>query len=427
MKKNTLLLIFFLFLAFQLVLGGFCWIALPNAQDSPLDNLAVNETVQTAALHWDALERGELPVREDSTLHFTVLSRDGRVLAATAPGLSASLTEAIAAGDVMVDVERNGQVLGKLLFASGRAEQLQAMRSSLLLFLLVCGGAELFLLGGFLLLADRHIFRPFRQLRLFAGRVAEGNLEMPLKMDRGNLFGAFTESFDLMREELRNAQERERAADRSKKELVAKLSHDIKTPVASIEAVSELMEVSATTEKERARLAVIREKAQQIDRLISDLFHATLEELQELPVAPSEQSSLCLPQLIAAADYLNRAAVEPVPACMLLFDRARLQQVLDNVLSNSYKYADTPLQISFVLDGTRLLLRIQDFGPGVDSEELPLLCEKFRRGKNAQGKSGAGLGLFISRYLLTKMGGGLTCRNESNGFCAEIFLPLAGN
>ena len=63
-------------------------------------------------------------------------------------------------------------------------------------------------------------------------------------MDRENVFGAFTESFDLMRHELRRARERERRASQSKKELVAKLSHDIKTPIASIRAVAEVMAVT---------------------------------------------------------------------------------------------------------------------------------------------------------------------------------------
>jgi signal transduction histidine kinase len=62
-------------------------------------------------------------------------------------------------------------------------------------------------------------------------------------MDRHNYFGAFTESFDRMREELKLSSEREAAANRSKQELVAEISHDIKTPVATIKATCEVMEI----------------------------------------------------------------------------------------------------------------------------------------------------------------------------------------
>ena len=77
---------------------------------------------------------------------------------------------------------------------------------------------------------ERSILFPFRKLQGFARHIASGNLDVPLEMDKNNLFGAFTESFDLMRNELSNAKENERKADRSKKELVASLSHDIKRP-----------------------------------------------------------------------------------------------------------------------------------------------------------------------------------------------------
>ena len=117
-------------------------------------------------------------------------------------------------------------------------------------------------------------------------------------MDRQNIFGAFSESFDLMREELKIARLHEQQANQSKKELVAKLSHDIKTPVASIQAVSELMSVTSTSSKEKQQLQIIHDKANQINQLISDLFHASLEELQELKVTPTLHQSQEIYQII---------------------------------------------------------------------------------------------------------------------------------
>lgn len=423
MKQKVVLLLAVLFMAGQALLGA---ALLHRTGEEPLDTVAVNELVQLVARQWDGLERGaplELP--EDSPFSFTVISREGAVLAATGPEMPRTVNEAVARRDTILDLEWEGEVVGKLLLDNGAAAQRTAGRGSLLVLL---GGSmlELLLLSGYLLYLNRAVFRPFRKLRLFAERVAGGDLDFPLEMDRKNVFGAFTEGFDLMREELKAARLREQAANRSKKELVAKLSHDIKTPVASIEAVSELMELSAATEKERTQLAVIQEKAQQIDRLISDLFHATLEELQELPVNPGEQSSTLLPGLLAAADYQDRAEIGRVPECMLVFDPMRLQQVFDNLLSNSYKYADSPLRVTFSFAGQFLVISVEDFGPGVPEEDLPLLVGKYFRGKNAEGKNGAGLGLFISRYLLEQMRGRIACRNTGSGFCAEVSLKLAG-
>ena len=85
----------------------------------------------------------------------------------------------------------------------------------------------------------------------FAERIADGNLDIPLKMDRQNLFGAFTESFDIMRTELKKSRIAEANANESKKELVAKLSHDIKTPIASIKAASEVGAALSPDKKNR--------------------------------------------------------------------------------------------------------------------------------------------------------------------------------
>ena len=86
------------------------------------------------------------------------------------------------------------------------------------------------------------------------------------------MFGAFSESFDIMREELKQAREKELAANISKKELVAQLSHDIKTPVSSIKAMSEVLAAKEDRDAVRDKIVAIGAKADQIDSLVSNLF-----------------------------------------------------------------------------------------------------------------------------------------------------------
>ena len=106
-----------------------------------------------------------------------------------------------------------------------------------------------------------------------------------------------------MREELAAARQSEYAANRSKKELVASLSHDIKTPVASIKAVTELMLIRAADDKVIKQLNTIYSKAEQINLLVTDMFHATLEELQELKVTVTEELSIVLDGMLANVNY----------------------------------------------------------------------------------------------------------------------------
>ena len=271
-----------------------------------------------------------------------------------------------------------------------------------------------FAVGGFYLLytIDRQYLKPFRELQSFAQNVASGNLNIPLRMNRSESFGAFTESFDLMRDELARAREAERHADLSKKELVASLSHDIKTPVASIKAATELMSASISDPKQLSQLQAISNKANQIDTLITNLFSATLEDLQELPVTPTELPSLLLETLIEQADYQKRAPRSTVPECIIIADPVRLAQVLDNIFENSYKYANTAIEVTTSLENDTLNIAITDFGPGVSPEELTLLCQKFYRGSNATNISGSGLGLYLAKHFMQKMHGDLQVMNN---------------
>lgn len=406
-----------------------CLLILRGVQPRELDAVAVNELAHVCGQNWRKLEAGKGGFEPESFLppndfSYCIMNNEGETLYSAGVETDKTLYDAVAHRDTVVDIVTEGQVKGKLIIENRQAAEL-ALAVRRILWVLLAEAAVLgLLLFMFLRYLIKTVFVPFERLREFASRVACGNLELPLEMDRDNIFGAFTESFDLMREELKRARERERAADKSKKELVAQLSHDIKTPIASIKAIAEVMGLRAGAEKERQQLMLIQEKADQVDALISNLFQGTLEELEELKVEPVEQDSRVLGKLLAAADYDGKAEAGDIPACLVSFDTLRMQQVFDNIIANSYKYAGTAIQVSACLGEGALYIRIRDYGPGVPEKELPLIKGKFYRGRNASGKSGTGLGLYISGYLLSQMGGSLTCRNEEPGFCVTVGLPI---
>ncbi len=271
---------------------------------------------------------------------------------------------------------------------------------------------------------ERRVLRPFRRLKDFAGNIAAGNLDLSLRMDEDNIFGAFTESFDLMREQLKEARESERRASQSKKELVASLSHDIKTPLASIMTISELLTVTVAEEAVKQKLGNIHGKAEQIEVLVNNLFHSALEELQELKVKGEEFASTNLHQIILTADYEHKIMEFTLEACLIYCDPLRIQQVFDNILSNSYKYAGTPIAVDSWIDHDRLCIRLRDWGTGIDPEELPLLKKKFYRGKNSEGKSGTGIGLYVSDYFMEKMGGSLELEDCRDGFSVILSFRI---
>lgn len=266
------------------------------------------------------------------------------------------------------------------------------------------------------------MIRPFERLQRFSLQTAKGNLDFPLPVQKQDFFGVYAESIDLMREELKRARESEDQANRSKKELVAELSHNIKTPIATIKAACELVRLKEQNEETLKKLAVIETKADTVECLANNMFQASLEELTKLKVEAVAEESRVIEKLIQNLNFYGQMEQEgSIAECLLWLDPLRLEQALDNIVSNSYKYARTKMKVSFREIQGGIVIRLQDQGPGVPDAELSCITDKFYRGSNAKGKSRSGLGLYLARLFLEKMGGGLECYH-CDGFVVELFL-----
>ncbi|KRG13730.1 histidine kinase [Virgibacillus soli] len=394
-----------------------------HSKNSPdVDLVAINGLVKTIERNW---EKEESFNKIDFDQPFSIVDPSGNLVYQTPGSHYINLYETIKHRDTVIDIWQNNEMVGKLIISNNDHEILQQIKKELIIAISLIFSLVMVMNILYIVYLDRRLLRPFQQLKEFAANVARGNLDIPLNMTKNNYFGAFTESFDLMREELSLARQREYESNRSKKELVATLSHDIKTPIASIKAVSELMLLQAKDEKVTKQVNTIYSKAEQIDLLVTDMFHATLEELQQLKLTLIEESSKALLDMIENINFGNQITYEPIPECMILMDPVRMQQVIDNILSNSYKYAKTRISIHFQINQDYLELYIMDFGPGISTEELPLLFNKYYRGKNVEGKNGSGLGLYISKYFMENMNGQISCSNRPDGFTVVLKIKLA--
>lgn len=420
MKRQIFLIAFVLMFAAEIVALTVFALKTP---DFSLDTVTVNEVAHSVAKDFYSMADH----KNVSSLDYAVLDVGGNVIYATREGLSQSINEAVAHRDTIIDVTIDGSVAGKLIIYNDGVQTLQAQKQTAVIVLSAAVAFQGIICAVYAVYLYRTVEGPFRKLKGFAERIAGGNLDIPLEMDRRNLFGAFTESFDIMQSELKKAKAAEAKAQQSKKELVAKLSHDIKTPVASIKAVSEVGLAVAASKKDRGNYSQIIAKADQITALITNLFTATLEELQQLSVSPVNAESKRIKTLLENADYLRRAKISAPPQCLVYADILRLQQVFDNIFANSYKYADTPVDVSYSVNDGRLNIVIEDGGGGVPHEELAVLKEKFKRGSNSAGIDGAGLGLYISDYFMEEMRGGLTVENGGKGLKITVAVTLSSN
>ena len=390
-----------------------------------LDNTVVNGLLNELSADWDNVNaKNKSIVPQIEGISYEVMDNDGRILVRTEMGMPEDLGRATSERYTIRDIKVDGEVVGKLLisndFTSMRSETQKNYERRFIIVAL----AEALLIALFLLWVYRNIIKPFEDLKEFASDIASGDLDKPLKMDRGNIFGSFTESFDIMRSELSEAKQKEYEAQRSKMELVSQLSHDIKTPVASIKALGELLEAQSTDPKTKERLGSIVTKADNIDAMVSDLFTETLTELNELNVETSEQESRILDRIIRDADHMDLVTGRSVEECIIMCDPLRVTQVVNNIIFNSYKYAGTKIYLESHIEDDYLVVSFTDEGGGVSNDEIPMITKRFRRGENAKGKPGSGLGLAIAYELMEKMGGDLEVANADKGLRVRLFFKI---
>ncbi|WP_175638056.1 HAMP domain-containing sensor histidine kinase [Metabacillus schmidteae] len=399
-------------------------IVITNKHIVEVDLVAINDVVKMVEKNWGQISE-ETFKDSDIKQPFSIIDHSGNLIYQTPGNHFIDLYESIKNKDTIIDLKQNNEITGKIIIYNNEQEIVQQMKTELVISVSLILGILMIASILYILYLYRTILKPFQQLQHFAANVARGNLDIPLNMDKNNNFGAFTESFDLLRDELGSARQREYESNRSKKELVATLSHDIKTPVASIKAISELMLMQAKDDKVIKQVNTIFSKAEQIDLLVTDMFHATLEELQQLKLAVTEVSSKVLDDMIENVNYNDQIVYDPIPQCMILTDPLRIQQVIDNIISNSYKYAGTKITIKSQIYQDFLELHIIDYGLGISEEELPLLFNKYYRGKNVKGMNGSGLGLYISKYFMENMHGQISCYNRKDGFTVVLKNKLA--
>ncbi len=372
----------------------------------------------------DRLKSIEDNLREGRSAQSIMEEYDCTIIYVSDTDYTSTLYQSIDHGDIILDYLEGDRLQAKIIFQRSD-DSLLLIKKQLLIISCLLIGIVLVIMNLAFLMIHLRILRPFDRLKRFATNISVGNFDIPLYMQRDNYFGAFTESFDILREELKKARESEYLANRSKKELVASLSHDIKTPVATINALCEILEIKLIHNENLEKIKTIHQKSNMIDHLISNMFHATMSELQVLKVEKSEEPSTFLSDVFHDMAQLYPLVIKnELPECLIICDKLRLMQVIDNLLNNSSKYAGTPIHITYRELKEVLLLEIRDFGTTIHPEELPLICEKFYRGSNSSEKSGSGLGLYLAKQFMEGMDGGLLCEKDQ-GFVVTLTLRKA--
>ncbi|MEU3353711.1 HAMP domain-containing sensor histidine kinase [Streptomyces sp. NPDC037389] len=232
---------------------------------------------------------------------------------------------------------------------------------------------------------------------------------------------------------LAESRERERALDASRRELVAWISHDLRTPLAGLRAMSEALEDGVAEDPARYHRQ-IRTEVDRIDTMVGDLFELSRIHAGVLPLRPSRMSVYDLvDEALAGAGPLAREhgvrlVGDGVDAAPVEVDGKEMTRVLGNLLVNAIRRTppDGTVAVAARREADAVVVSVTDGCGGIPEEDLPRVFETGWRGSAARTRpGGAGLGLAIVRGIVEAHAGRASVHNVPGGCRFEVTLPTA--
>lgn len=278
------------------------------------------------------------------------------------------------------------------------------------------------------------VLKPFWDMSNLSYELAKGNLSMPVKEEKSKLFGRFLWGMDMLREKLEDNKEKELEFQKERKTLILSLSHDIKTPLSSIELYSKALseDLYDTQERKDEALQGIVRNVNEIKGYMNEIVTASREDFLNLEVSMGEYY---ISEVIKVTEsyYKDKLSVihtgfqvDEISECLVKGDKNRMIEVLQNVMENAIKYGDGKrIRISFGEEEDCKLIHIENTGCNLKKEEFPNLFDSFYRGSNSTGMKGSGLGLYICKTLMRKMDGEIFARMNEDVFCVTIVVRKA--
>lgn len=290
-------------------------------------------------------------------------------------------------------------------------------------------------------LITSRILNPLKQLNAAAEQIRDGNLDAAIHYRSKDEMGQFCVVFDAMRVQLKEALEKHELDERLRTEMIACISHDLRTPMSSIKGYVEGLRDGVADNKEKydRYVAVIADKTERLDQLIDELTQFSQLESGQLDIRPSYRKAdevlndILHPMVIEFADLPVELLLQrPFPSAVISVDSKRLSQVFDNLINNAKRYAgdDGIIVIRAIEEDGTVKITVQDNGVGIDPIDLPHVFEHFYRGDKSRtsGGGGTGLGLAICKQIVEKHGGTIWVSSTPNKMTEFTFtLPIAEN
>jgi signal transduction histidine kinase len=342
------------------------------------------------------------------------------------PGKQKSLT---VLGYKSLNVRSNFTVLEKkldngkfgtyyLAIETGASKEVSDSSAHRFLFFIFSGMAGLILLLTFLV--TRGMMQSLRKLEDGVRHISQGDLNFSIRTNRRDEVARVVMAFEEMRLRLKASIDAQVKEDENRKELVANISHDLKTPVTAIKGYVEglIDGVADTPEKREKYLSTVLGKTVALDRMIDDLFLYSSLDMGRMnyhfDTVPAAEvfAALCAETKLDLSERGFEVLCDVrIPAGVRIkADRQMIHRLQHNLTENASKYcrvSDRKVTFAAFVQGTEVLCSTEDNGIGIKAEELPRIFERFYRADGARTSTvgGTGLGLQISRRIVEDHGG----------------------
>jgi len=283
----------------------------------------------------------------------------------------------------------------------------------------------------------KNITKPLDVLTRGVNQIHEKNFTHRIEYTADDEFRPVCEAFNQMAAQLEASTARRLKDEANRRELLAGISHDLRTPLTTINGYLDGLEsgVASTPEMREKYFHTIKNKTLDMKHIIEQLFLFSKLDMDEFPFFPARfELTRALSDMVEelTEEYAMRGleiAIDAGSQNVFVFaDVSQFRRVVINILENSVKYKEKEtgrMEINSSIDNNFIQLRFTDNGPGVNHDMLPNLFNAFYRADPSRHTKGSGLGLAISAKIIERSGGTIHAENAgTGGLVIVIRLPV---
>ena len=281
----------------------------------------------------------------------------------------------------------------------------------------------------------RYLTKPITQIKDAAQQIAEGDVNREIDLKRNDEFGTLADSLNQMAQKLRQDTRQIKRYAEKQRQFFADITHEIRNPLHTISASLEMTEMDNLSEEKRRKYHKnARKQVERISRLFKDLVTLQRYDSDEHFI---EKKKFDLSEL---ADHMQElyedAATEKgieleidTHSCMVVGDPGKIEQVIDNLVSNALKYtSEGKISLQYEAKDREVVIEVVDTGIGISKEHLDRLFDRFYRTDKARSrdKGGTGLGLAVVKSIVDAHDSSIEVESKvGEGTVFRFTLPAA--